>query len=83
MKPQPPEDWASYKNTPEDPMDLEQIIRNKQDQLRGRPRDWLDDFKEWRSGFTGRHIEIALHLALVPLTMGSIIIYLALFCGVE
>lgn len=31
-------------------IDLETLIRDKQDALRGRPRDWIDDFKDWRIG---------------------------------
>jgi hypothetical protein len=29
-------------------MDLEQLIRKRQDELRGRPEDWIDRFGEWR-----------------------------------
>jgi hypothetical protein len=28
--------------------DLEKLIRDQQDELRGRPRDWIDDFGDWR-----------------------------------
>lgn len=28
--------------------DLEKLLRDKQDALRGRPRDWIDDFGDWR-----------------------------------
>ena len=28
-------------------MDLEKLITDKQDSLRGRPRDWIDDVKDW------------------------------------
>jgi hypothetical protein len=27
--------------------DLEKLIRDRQDELRGRPRDWIDDFTAW------------------------------------
>lgn len=27
--------------------DLERLIRDKQDALRGRPRDWIDDVSDW------------------------------------
>ena len=29
-------------------IDLEDLIRDRQDQLRGRPRDWIDDFGDRR-----------------------------------
>ena len=29
-------------------VDLEQLIREKQDLLRGRPEDWIDHFGAWR-----------------------------------
>ena len=29
-------------------IDLEQLIRQRQDQLRGRPEDWIDRFGDWR-----------------------------------
>lgn len=29
-------------------IDLERLIRERQDVLRGRPRDWIDDFGDWR-----------------------------------
>lgn len=28
-------------------MDLEKLIRDKQDELRGRPEDWIDRFMDW------------------------------------
>lgn len=28
--------------------DLEQLLSDQQDRLRGRRRDWLDDFADWR-----------------------------------
>jgi hypothetical protein len=28
--------------------DLERLIRERQEALRGRPRDWIDDFGDWR-----------------------------------
>lgn len=28
-------------------MDLERLIRERQDELRGRPRDWIDDASDW------------------------------------
>ena len=28
-------------------IDLERLITEKQDRLRGRPRDWIDDFGDW------------------------------------
>jgi hypothetical protein len=28
--------------------DLEQLLRKRQDQLRGRPEDWIDRFGDWR-----------------------------------
>jgi hypothetical protein len=27
--------------------DLETLIRRRQDELRGRPRDWIDDARDW------------------------------------
>jgi len=27
--------------------DLEKLIRDRQDQLRGRQRDWIDNFVDW------------------------------------
>jgi hypothetical protein len=27
---------------------LEKLLTDKQDELRGRPRDWIDDFGDWR-----------------------------------
>ena len=27
--------------------DLEKLIRDRQDELRGRPRDWIDSFVDW------------------------------------
>lgn len=29
-------------------MHLGRLIRNRQDELRGRPEDWLDRFGDWR-----------------------------------
>jgi hypothetical protein len=34
-------------------IDLETLIRDKQDAPRGRPRDWIDDFKDWRGRVDG------------------------------
>jgi hypothetical protein len=36
-------------------IDLERLITDRQDQLRGRPRDWIDDFGGWgrRVDWTG------------------------------
>lgn len=28
--------------------DLEKLITDRQDELRGRQRDWIDDFGDWR-----------------------------------
>jgi hypothetical protein len=28
--------------------DLERLIRERQESLRGRPHDWIDDFADWR-----------------------------------
>lgn len=32
-------------------MKLEEIIRQGQDRLRGRPRDWRDDIQDWWQDF--------------------------------
>jgi hypothetical protein len=30
-------------------IDLGKLIADRQDQLRGRPRNWRDDFNDWRA----------------------------------
>lgn len=67
--------------------DLEELIRQRQDLLRGRPRTWRDDVREWWRGFAlADFIEtwatvlslVALMIAVVLLAIVIADLYLAL-----
>lgn len=45
--------------------DLGEIIRRRQDQLRGRPRDWRDDLRDWHRRFDLWEFVWRVYIALV------------------
>jgi hypothetical protein len=49
------------------PPDLETLIRERQDSLRGRPEDWIDRFGGWRRNADWPSIAIIAGGLLVPL----------------
>lgn len=52
-------------------IDLERLIRDKQDVLRGRPEDWIDRFGGWRRRVDWTGVAIIVGGLLVP---GAIIL---------
>ena len=46
-------------------IDLEKMIRDKQDQLRGRPEDWIDRVMEWMRAPIGWHHYLIAFIAFV------------------
>ncbi|MBT1509456.1 hypothetical protein KIP88_02980 [Bradyrhizobium sp. SRL28] len=52
--------------------DLEKLITDKQDQLRGRPRDWLDDFGDWRRRTDWA--SVALIVGAVLVIVGAVLV---------
>jgi hypothetical protein len=49
--------------------DLERLIAERQDQLRGRPRDWIDDFGDWRRRVDWTRVAIIVGALLLPFAM--------------
>lgn len=48
-------------------IDLEHLIRERQDQLRGRPEDWIDRFCDWRNRVDWVGVAIISASLLMPL----------------
>jgi len=58
--------------------DLEKLIREKQDQLRGRPEDWIDRFKGWR-----HRVDWTTTSLMVLLVMTFLLAWIGLASAVE
>ena len=56
--------WQEHRAAPV--IDLEELIRNRQDQLRGRPEDWIDRFGAWRRGVDWTGVAIIAGALLMP-----------------
>jgi hypothetical protein len=50
-------------------IDLERLLTERQDKLRGRPRDWIDDFGGWRRRIDWTGVVIIAGALLVPLSI--------------
>ena len=60
-------------------IDLEKLIGEKQDRLRGRPRDRLDDFQDWR-----RRLDVETLIGAVSLVLaGSALAVIGMVLMVE
>jgi hypothetical protein len=55
---------------------LEKLITDRQDELRGRPRDWLDDFKDWRQGIDWRDVLFNVSLLMSFIWMAAVMVSL-------
>jgi hypothetical protein len=56
-------------------IDLERLLRDRQDTLRGRPRDWIDDFGDRRRNTDWLGITV---LIIVPvLTLVALVVVLS------
>jgi hypothetical protein len=52
--------------------DLERLIATKQDRLRGRRRDWLDDFADWR-----QRVDSEAWIAVTLLLLLAVLVWLS------
>lgn len=48
-------------------IELERLLRDRQDQLRGRPLDWIDRFGDWRRSVDWHGIIILIAVPLLTL----------------
>lgn len=57
--------------------DLERLLRQRQDQLRGRPEDWIDRFGNWRLSvdWVGIFILVAVPL-MTMLAVAAVVVWL-------
>jgi hypothetical protein len=53
--------------------DLERLIAEKQDELRGRPRDWIDDFGDWRRHTDWTTVNLIVGVVLVIIGMALLL----------
>jgi hypothetical protein len=51
-------------------IDLEKLIADRQDALRGRSRDWIDDFGDWRRNVDW--VRVVLVVATVALVVTAL-----------
>lgn len=57
--------------------DLERLLRDRQDQLRGRPEDWIDRFGGWRRNVDWLGIFILFALpAMTMLAVLAVVVWL-------
>jgi YD repeat-containing protein len=53
-------------------VDLEELIRAKQDKLRGRPEDWIDRFGYWRRRIDWATVLVIAALAFTTITLMTV-----------
>lgn len=57
--------------------DLEKLIRDRQDQLRGRPEDWIDRFIAWKQ----RQDWVDISMLAVDISMLAVLIVSAILAS--
>jgi hypothetical protein len=55
-------------------IDLEELLRNRQDQLRGRPRDWFDDFGDRRRDTDWLGITVLIAVPMLTLLASVVLV---------
>jgi predicted transposase YdaD len=56
-------------------IDLEDLIRQRQDQLRGRPRDWIDDFGDRRRNTDWLGIVVLIVVPALTLLATAVVVW--------
>jgi hypothetical protein len=58
-------------------IDLERLIIDRQDQLRGRPRDRFDDFGDWRRRVDWWSVAIMVGSLVLPFMAVALVMWLS------